>query len=263
MIEKHLREHLRNLLEHERVWSAYALADLDPRMDEYCEWLSNDSGVVLIYHGLSPAVLFAQGSPRDVERLFAQVPHDRYIYLLMGAHKALLGERLCIEHEQHMWRMVLKTNEFTGVQANDVDPLAVQDLVKIEALFADHPDRPDAFHPNQLSEGPFFGIWEHGELVSISGIHVLSKWANVAAVGNVFTHPQYRGRGLGMRASAAVVQHLLDDGIGTIVLNVAMENEPALRCYQKLGFRPFCGYYEGVGKLTSIQEYSAGEDIQE
>ncbi|NIS83528.1 MAG: GNAT family N-acetyltransferase [Anaerolineales bacterium] len=263
MIDSSLRVHLRNLLERDRVWAAYALADLDPRVEEHSQWLSNDSGVVLIYHGLDPAILFAQGDPKDVRQLLDQVPPGRYIYQLMGTYKALLAERLGVEHEEHMWRMVLNTDEFPGVPAGRVDPLTTQDLPQIEALFADHPDRPDAFHPNQLIEGPFYGIWEHGDLIAVSGTHVVSKWANVAAVGNVFTHPRHRGRGLGTRVSAALVQHLLDDGIHTIVLNVAMDNEPALRCYQKLAFLPFCGYYEGVGRLAPVQESSAGEDIIE
>jgi len=50
--------------------------------------------------------------------------------------------------------------------------------------------------------------------------------------------------------TAAVVQSLLQrPGLRTIVLNVARENAAALRCYQRLGFWPFCGYHEGVGRL--------------
>jgi len=66
----------------------------------------------------------------------------------------------------------------------------------------------------------------------------------------VFTRPDRRGQGLATRASAAVVKALLEQNIQTIVLNVAMDNEPAVRCYRRLGFRPYCDYYEGVGKLS-------------
>ena len=77
----------------------------------------------------------------------------------------------------------------------------------------------------------------------------VSERRSVAAVGNVFTHPAHRGRGLATRVTAAVVRTLLERRLRTVVLNVAMHNAPALRCYEQLGFWPFCGYDEGVGQL--------------
>jgi ribosomal protein S18 acetylase RimI-like enzyme len=75
----------------------------------------------------------------------------------------------------------------------------------------------------------------------------------VAAVGNVFTDPAARGRGLGSRVTAAVVHELVEMKISTIVLNVAMHNQAAVRVYQKLGFWPYRGYYEGVALLKNVR----------
>jgi ribosomal protein S18 acetylase RimI-like enzyme len=127
--------------------------------------------------------------------------------------------------------------------------LGPEDLGAIHDLFGEYPDQPDSFDPTQLAAGDFFGIRSGPRLISVAGTHVIGRETGVAAVGNVFTHPQHRGRGHAARVSAAVVEALLERRIETIVLNVAMANQAALGLYRALGFMPFCGYYEGVGDL--------------
>ena len=51
--------------------------------------------------------------------------------------------------------------------------------------------------PELLDTGLYGGIREDGELVAVAGVHVLSERHGVAAIGNVFTHPDHRRRGLG------------------------------------------------------------------
>ncbi len=72
----------------------------------------------------------------------------------------------------------------------------------------------------------------------------------VAAVGNIFTAPQHRRRGYGIKVTAAVVKRLVELNIDTIVLNVEMANQPAIDMYLSLGFMPYCGFYGGIAVLT-------------
>ncbi|MGH2627077.1 MAG: GNAT family N-acetyltransferase, partial [Anaerolineales bacterium] len=231
----------------------YALADLDPEHARYARWLTGEGALVLIYSGLTPPVLFAHGDPGAVFQLLAEAPPAQYQYTLLPTHRALLGRRLRPHKEMRMWRMALRPSDFRP----EADPRAVRlearELPEIEAMFAGHPDRPDAFHPRQLDQGTFYGIREAGVLAAVAGVHVRSLLAGVAAIGNVFTLPQARGRGLGGAVSSAVVADVLKVGVATIVLNVAMDNSPALRVYRRLGFMPFCGYYEGVGLLLDSE----------
>jgi len=245
-----LRQHLRRLLESDRIWCAYALADLDPAEAERCTWLTNKDGVVLIFKGFDPAVLFAHGEPDMLHHLFDQVPSGNYQYTLKEPSRMMIDQGLEPIFEQRMWRMNLEPSKFPSVSTAGVERLGPEDLSAIHHLYGNHPDQPDAFHERQLVVGPFFGIRENEELISIAGVHIISPWASVAAIGNVFTRPDRRGQGLATRTSAAVVQAVLEQGIDMIVLNVAMDNEPALRCYQNLGFTPYCNYYEGSGFLN-------------
>lgn len=246
----------RRLLEENRGWSAYALADMDPTYVADTEWLVEGGAVVLLYKGLSPRVLFVDGEPSDARRALERVPAGPVQFTLLGVHRSLLRDRLRPEVEAKMWRMVLHPEDFPGPTGLGCVPLTTEELPQIEALMDRHSDRPDAFSKQQLESGLFYGAWVDNRLVSMAGIHVLSEAMNVAALGNVFTHPAYRGRGLGRAVSAAVTAALIDRGLDTIVLNVAMDNLPALHLYEDLGYRPFCGYYEGVGRLDAVNDVS-------
>ena len=243
-------ERAERVLERDRIWSAYALADLDPPHAAHAVWLASEQAVVLTYAGFQPPVLFAAGAPEEVRLLFKQIPAGRYLFTLIPTHRALLEDRILESHETIMWRMVLRPEAFDPSLAHGVQRLTLDDLPDLEALFGTGPDRPDAFDPGQLADEAFFGIRHATQLVSVAGTHVVSALRGVAAVGNVYTHPAHRGQGLATRTTAAVVHALLQrPGLRTIVLNVARENAAALRCYQRLGFWPFCGYHEGVGRL--------------
>ncbi len=242
------RQAVRTLLETDRVWCAYALADLDPAHAKDAVWHLATEAVVLQYQGFQPPVLFAHGDPAQVGRLFQRIPGGAVEFGLMGSHRVLLEDRLRPKHEKKVWRMVLQPESFPG-GGQAAAPLGPDDLPAIRRLMDDYNDRPDAFSPQQLHDGAFFGIWRGDDLISMAGTHVVSEQMDVAAVGNVFTHPAHRGRGHARATSAAVVEELMARSLATIVLNVAMDNRPALKLYESLGFFPFCGYYEGIGEL--------------
>jgi ribosomal protein S18 acetylase RimI-like enzyme len=242
-------EKAKALLEEDRAWCAYALADMEPPFVDRTEWLVGQRAAAMVYRGLTPPWLFAHGDPDEVDDLLRALPAGAYQYGLLATHRSRLGARLVSEREAHMWRMVLRPEDFQGGRAVGAQALERGDLPDLVALFGGHPDRPDSFDPGQLETGAFFGIRQDGELVAVAGTHVIGRRARVAAIGNVFTHPEYRRRGFAARASASVIEALLREEIETIVLNVAMANGPALALYRGLGFMPFCGYYEGVGEL--------------
>jgi ribosomal protein S18 acetylase RimI-like enzyme len=242
-------QQVRHLLEEDRIWCAYALADLDPAHTQWCTWFVNDHGVVLVYQGFHPPILFAHGSRADVASLLTEIKPGIYQFTLRAAERMSLQNRLHAERENLMWRMVLDPSQFNPPELEKIQLLTIDDLDTIQDLFADSPEGPDAFQARQLTMGPFFGSFQGKAILSIAGVHVVSKTVSVAALGNVYTHPEYRNRGLATQTSAAVVKSLLEDGISTIVLNVALDNAPAVHLYQQLGFQPYCTYHEGVGRL--------------
>ena len=240
---------MRRLLEHDRIWNAYAIADLDPVHDECTEWFLREDSVLLRYRGLEPDLIFASGDPTIIETLFSELPPGSYQYALKEEVLDAVFQRLSVDGSIPMWRMALKSDPPNLVMSDKVRALSIEDLPNIECLMADHEDRPDSFMPAQLESGLFFGVYESDDLISMAGVHVYSETSSVAAVGNVFTHPEHRGEGFGTLASTAVTTELVARGIRTIVLNVSKENEPAIRSYSKIGFEPHCRYLEGTGEI--------------
>ncbi len=248
-MDEESRSHIHRLLKTDPIWCGYALADLDPAEDLRSTWHTNQNAVLLLYRGLDPPILFAHGTPDETSPLFEHVPPGQYQFALQRDLRAMIDAKLRPQGEQSMWRMVLDQRVECTTSSHAMRQLQREDLPAIIDLFGEHPDRPDSFHPKQIEDAPFYGYFERGTLVSIAGVHIMSRWAKVAALGNVFTRPSRRGHGLASVVCGAVVCALLEANIETIVLNVATDNEPAIRCYQQLGFRWHCTYQEGFGEI--------------
>ncbi|CAE8637298.1 unnamed protein product [Polarella glacialis] len=100
------------------------------------------------------------------------------------------------------------------------------------------------FEPKVLQEGRYLGIWQEGRLASMGGTHVFAPEYGVAALGNVGTDTDFRGRGLGKALVHQLCCHLCQEGIQVVSLNVESDNEPALRLYKSLGFSTVMDFVE-------------------
>jgi predicted GNAT family acetyltransferase len=96
-----------------------------------------------------------------------------------------------------------------------------------------------------LETGHFYGIRRDHTLVSVAGVHVYSPLYKVGVVGNVTTHPDYRGKGLGTAVCARLCQQLLQTA-EHIGLNVKADNVAAIASYKRLGFEVVGEYEEAL-----------------
>jgi aminoglycoside 6'-N-acetyltransferase len=56
---------------------------------------------------------------------------------------------------------------------------------------------------------------------------------------DIFLDPRVHGKGLGRDAIATLAAHLIENrGHHRLVIDPAADNEPAIRCYRAVGFRP-------------------------
>ncbi len=150
--------------------------------------------------------------------------------------------------------MILDANRFSPASCATVVPLGPDQVAAVQRLYADGQatgETPDFFLPSMLATGRFFGIFEGQELVAAAGTHLVAPAEGVAAVGNIYTRRDRRGRGLAAGTTSAVVRALRGLALPTIALNVHENNTPAIKVYQRLGFVRYGDFIEGLAVPSS------------
>ena len=237
------KSEIRRRLNLDREWSLYALADLDDDLFAHCDWWGHDDSLALVFGALEIRPIFVLGDAQATRQLLAALPVNAG-YLNLKPHQLPAAEGIYRYREIHqMQRMFLDNFQ---LPPHSAEPLTAADCTQIESLYASGDGGGIAFAPFQLDTGFFYGIRRGTELVSVAGVHVVSRRESVAGVGNIFTRPDCRGQGLAQIVTAAVASALKNAGIRTIGLNVEHNNSSAIRVYERVGFRTRFTYYEGM-----------------
>jgi len=84
-----------------------------------------------------------------------------------------------------------------------------------------------------VANGVYYGVRRGTRLLAAAGTHVISPTYGIAAVGNVYTNRDHRGQGLAKVVTSAVTAELLSM-VDDVVLNVRIDNPPALAAYRAL-----------------------------
>jgi ribosomal protein S18 acetylase RimI-like enzyme len=242
---------IRALLESDRPWAAYALADLSPGFREHCQWFVREGSppaLVMLYCRVDPAVLFALGTSERLAPLIQEMEPPALLLHVRPEALAALETRYQVVESRPQWRMLLEPERFRPVPSGAVSRLVAGDVDAIRALFADgdlRGEAPDFFHAWMVEQGLFRGVFEGAELVAVAGTHVIASGEGVCAIGNVYVRQDRRGRGLGAVVTSAVAADALADGLRTVALNVSQGNLAAIQLYEGLGFRSYCAFVAG------------------
>ena len=274
VIALHQRERIRTFLITDRFFADYALGDLDPAHFQFTQWFGAEEdgelrAVVMVYHDLNPPIVFATGEARGIELILNQAVHLPWIGLSIRAEHLPIVEKYYRAELVPMLKMTLEAVSLRARSARQslatgreiassqtallaMTRLDVSHMPQLEALYAH--GGGDAFRQRSLELGVFYGVFDGAQLVSVAGTHIVSESERVAALGNVMTHPDYRGRGLASRVTSAVCEELLERGIGMIGLSVSRSNEAAIRVYEKIGFKRCVPFYEGTAIRIEIKD---------
>jgi ribosomal protein S18 acetylase RimI-like enzyme len=236
------KDAIRAILRNDPAWCVYALGDLSPRMFAKTHWFTPDLALVL--HDYGTSILFAMGTGSIREAL----DHVIWPVHLQVQRDALdeIARHATVASIRLMSRMVWSGAALPNVPA-PVARLGVDDVPALLRLYADGEasgESPDFFYPSMVTDGVFFGVYEGEELVAAAGTHLLSREEGAAAIGNIYTRRDRRGRGMGRLVTSAVLGAL--SGIETIGLNVRADNDAAIHLYESLGFVRHCRFYEAL-----------------
>ena len=239
------KNEIRALLRRDPGWSLYALGDLAPPMFPKTLWFGPDLTLVVQDYGTSILFAMGPGSVREALECVAGPVHlqvKRDALDEVARHAAVSSPRL-------MWRMTWTGDRPASQRMLATTRLGTSDVPALHALYADGEssgESPDFFFPSMAADGVFHGIYEGTALVAAAGTHLLAREEGVAAIGNIYTRRDRRGRGLGRLATSAVLADL--SGVETIGLNVRADNDAALDLYESLGFARCCQFYEALAR---------------
>lgn len=226
-------------LEKARAYSAYAIAYLDKRlfpMADFYEAVSGDRSALVMHGrgGLGPSTI-TLGDTALVGQLLSLHPGPRQAFVTCEPeHIDTVLTTHNVWRPQTMLRMQLAKVDFAPpAPRGNVRRLIEADAFELNRLYNEESTR---YTGRQIVEGVYFGAFHRGWLIAAAGTHIYSKREGVAVIGNVFTHQDFRGRGLGTAVTAAVASELLESCELT-VLNVDPANRTARHIYEQLGFK--------------------------
>ncbi len=266
-----------DILAQDPVWAAYAIADLRPDLAPFCRWTvaPDASGLALLFTGLEPPILLTAGSSEGVAVALNDAALPEEIFLsVRESHFPAVQQHYARVERHEMLRMALAPGQQVPEPTVPTVTLSTADELRLQTLYQHGGEfAPDAFTTSQLRDGFFFGIEDRrGHLAAAGGTHIAYRRKNatspglqkshrqksdsidcilsqgVAAIGNIYSRPDCRGRGFGTAVTARITQALQADGYKFIVLNVSKQNLVAQSIYEKLGFARHCLFVEGVAK---------------
>ena len=230
----------------------YELGDLDPAYWSHTLWYGLEAegqlfALALIYIGLDTPVLLMLANPLTpayqvlLQQLQPLLPSSVYAHIHPQLAEHFTHYTLNTHGLYHKFRLASIEAAF-AIDTQHVEPLDQSHLPEMYAFYA-HSYPEHSFDARMLAAGFFYGIRENDQLVSVGGVHVFAPQQRVAALGNIATAPEARGRGYAAQITARLCQDLRPyaDHIG---LNVHAENTAAQACYQRVGFTYHADYLE-------------------
>jgi uncharacterized protein len=233
-----------------------------PELPPYLAWAERDGELVGAAMRTPPyRVLLAHGSESGAIEAFARDLSDKYVTLpgVLGGKAeaaafteswtALSGQAVNGGRHERLYRLdqVIPARSVPGAlrepAASDLDLLvdwwtafseeAIGPITREQAAFG----VSTRYGVDPLVAG--LRLWEaDGQPVSLVGY--TGPTPNSIRVGPVYTPPEQRGRGYASAATAALCQHLLDQGFRFVTLYTDLANPTSNKIYQAVGYVPVC-----------------------
>lgn len=222
----------------------YTIGDLDdffwPHTVWYALWDNGSiQAIALLYTGMDPSTLlhFCDNDTfYSIELLKSIKPllPSKFNAHLSEGLTDIFGRENIIENWGHNYRMILTGNPGT-ISDDNIRRLKMSDMNEIRELYTiAYPG--NWFDSRMVETGKYFGYFMGKRLTGISGVHVYSSEYRIAALGNIATHPDFRGRKIAYKLTSVLCNDLLKN-VDIIGLNVKSDNPAAIRCYENIGFR--------------------------
>lgn len=221
----------------------YLIGDLDDFFWPHTTWYTaivngKIEAVAMLYSGMTPStfLLFHDGDlslpEKMIRKLLPELPQEFNVHLSPGLLEHFGMDNIIKNYGRNLRMILGKQPE--PVTDEKIRRLERTDLKEIEKFYSlAYPN--NWFDSRMLETGKYFGYFDNNTLAGIAGIHVYSPEYRIAALGNIATHPRFRGRKIAYMLTSALCCDLSKD-TDTIGLNVSSTNSAAIKCYENGGF---------------------------
>ncbi|MCW2308242.1 GNAT family N-acetyltransferase [Rhodobium gokarnense] len=168
-------------------------------------------------------------SPSALQALADLVAPGEKVFMLQ-APEVVVPDGLAVELAAPGVQMVL-TRPVSPPDRTGIDVVGAADAAEMLALAT--LTKPGPFLAGTHLMGRFLGIRIGGRLAAMAGVRM--RFPGHVEVSGVCTHPDFQGRGLGRRLSAAIAEDIAAGG-STPFLHAWASNDAAISLYRSLGF---------------------------
>ena len=246
----------------------YAIGDLDERFSPFTEFFGIQDGngndgtgylkeVACVYKGGTPPTVMALSGDFHPKKdssamrkllsfLIPKLPETIEAHLSPGLEDCFSDEYIISSVKPYYKMALTDPDKSKAADMSCIERLGDQDISDMLELYeSGYPG--NWFEPDMLDLNCYFGIREPGEkrLICIAGTHVYSPDRRAAALGNIVTRQEFRGRGYGERVTAGICRDFVSAGM-RVGLNVRQDNKAAISCYRKAGFTLHAEFSEYV-----------------
>ncbi len=247
------KHRLKRHFEKDKVLFSYHLGDLDDFYFNDCQWAvdypdrAKIEEVILVYTGCElPTVLAFGMTERFAELLNQMLPllPIKFYCHFKEKHRDLFLQNYKETKLGTHFKMKLEKLNQVSVDSSKIIQLDMSQLDMLRQLYKDaYPQ--NYFTERMIQTGKYYGYFDNGKIVSVSGVHVDSDKYQIAVLGNITTAKDYRGKGISTMVTSRLLEELTSEN-KTICLNVKADNKPAIASYTKLGFVKVHEYEEAL-----------------
>lgn len=241
-IKENNKQTLLDSLKSDPVKHAFALYDLQHDFEHTIVHMAFENeklrGYILVYTALDWISIILECENSVADKLIEQAPENRFI---MHAPPELLpiikAKFPNAKHYVESWMVVKKgeVNLFKSPHARNL--CTEKDGAQLAKLLSTRKDRPETNAKKcyeLICRMPTYGVFIDNELVSYAGSFI--QMPQIWLIGGVYTNPKHRNRGYATLATSAVTEEALKNA-ETAALFARIDNYPALRAYEKIGYR--------------------------